>query len=342
MKSKSIRNIKKGLCMIKNITFCLLTLVAFNSYCAQRAIGQDQTQNNQDDNKAWEKELLNLRVTAFRKWQDDHKDAFNGKKTDDPEIVNSYIYLTMFVSDYDNRVKDANYVTQAAKFAKQICPQYEWWDQYFQTYPKIKQGKSYSEAEQVQLALEPVMQHIVSAKRNISMLKGEEHNPDTVIDWNKEVEFVQAHMTEQDSWSMLSIMQRAMPLKMEEGRGLLNQELACCKKWKIIPLITKKNKELSELRQEVALKDSELSAAQHHTNEQVTLFNRQIQNLTNTLNESERTAQAKNARIALVHENVKKILTDWQAIGEVPVLFDAHKEIAKRDELIMRLTSLLE
>ncbi len=318
--------------MVKNITFSLLTLIAFNSYCAQRAIGQEQAHNNQD-REAWKEALTQSNAKAFGIWKEQHKELFRGKKTD-LEIVDTYIGSSYFLSR-DSRYSQTN-IELALKFAKHVYPEYKWWDDYINLYPKIERGKIYSKIEQVQLVLEPIVKSINATKQSISILKGEEYNPDIVIDWQKEADFVQSHMTQQDNWSMLSIMERAMPLKRAESLKLSKKYSECLVDRCVIPVITKKNKELAELRQQIELNNSELSIAQHHADEQAILFNNQIQNLADRLNESERTAQVKNARIASFTENLKQTLKDWEALSGL------EDTIAKRDELFMRLTNLLE
>ena len=75
------------------------------------------------------------RILAFNEWKKDPEIA-KRLNTDEPGTVQAYIHLTMFIKETEEEAKSPVRIGHAALFAKQVCPSYAFWDEYYQAFSR--------------------------------------------------------------------------------------------------------------------------------------------------------------------------------------------------------------
>lgn len=154
-----------------------------------------------------------------------HAEALERRKSelkiDSPEKVAAYIHCTLFMYVPEEIAHSVERITLATLVAQKVCPKYSFWSEYFQAIGRGERGKFYSAQESVELVLAPIMHKIVQLKREIGQLKGQECLEP--IDWEKETDALQ--LTVKDKWGLISLMERALPVKQAE-LSQLKEELA--------------------------------------------------------------------------------------------------------------------
>ena len=230
------------------------------------------------------------RVAAFNDWKKDPEIA-KRLNADESGTVQAYIHLTMMLKETEEKAKSPEYIAQATRLAKQVCPSYTFWDEYYQVFSRTKRGKCYSNEEQVELVLALKMQEINRLKEKIASLKGEEESIDDIFakmfDWKKETELLKSHMKEGDNWGLLSIIKRAIPAKQAEIERL-NQEVIRLSQPAVlgqtltakVTELTQAHNQLANLRAEAIAKQRALQAKTAELTQLQEQFSRTAQNLT--------------------------------------------------------------
>ncbi|CAN5205608.1 hypothetical protein BH09DEP1_BH09DEP1_1710 [soil metagenome] len=164
------------------------------------------------------------RVAAFNEWIKTPDIIKAGIKAENPDQIVSYIHLSMFMCEPEEKAKSPEYLAQATQLAQQICPAYTFWPEHYEIYGRAKRGKAYSEEEGVELNFGPQIKEALRLKMQLALLQGV--SPDLVAtkpNWKKEAETVKALMQPLTSRSSIVLIPKILPVKREEIRQLKNE-----------------------------------------------------------------------------------------------------------------------